>query len=61
MGNGAALVGDGSMNRPTGILRNTSIHKVDYGAALTQAHIRAVRDRLRTQKGTGEDPTLDTV
>ena len=29
---------------------------IDYGAALTQAHIRAVRDRLRTQKGTGEDP-----
>ena len=53
---GAALVGDGTMDRPTGILRNTSIHKIDYGAALTQAHIRAVRDRLRTQKGTGEDP-----
>ena len=51
----AALVGDGTMDRPTGILRNAGIHTIDYGAALTQAHIRAVRDRLRTQKGTGED------
>ena len=31
-------------------------HTIDYGAAVTEAHIRAVRDRLRTQKGTGEDP-----
>ena len=52
----AALVGDGTMNRPTGILRNAGIHTIDYGAALTQAHIRSVRDRLRTQKGTGMDP-----
>ena len=53
---GAALVGDGTMDRPRGILRNPGVHTIDYGAAVTEAHIRAVRDRLRTQKGTGEDP-----
>ena len=53
---GAALVGDGTMDRPRGILRNPAVHTIDYGAAVTEAHIRAVRDRLRTQKGTGEDP-----
>ena len=48
---GAALVGDGTMDRPRGILRNPGIHLIDYGASVDQAHIRAVRDRLRTQKG----------
>ena len=52
----AALVGDGTANEPTGILRSATIPKSDYGAALTEANIRAAQTLLRTQKGVGMDP-----